>query len=404
MLGVAEPLRVSTTGPGAGLFRGASEQRVAAAAASRAEALRELFGRAEETTFGIEEELMALDPETLDLAPVAPRLLEGLADGRFKLELPASQLEIVTEPHRTIGAAVEELLGARLALAAAVGADARLAAAGAHPFAAVEGALNAGERNERLVREYGAVARRQLVCGLHVHVAIAGAERTLAVYNALRSYLPELAALGANAPLQAGRDTGFASVRPLISGLLPRQGVPPAFGSWEELASELVWGEAAGRLPDLRGWWWELRLHPALGTIEVRVPDAQSAIADVAALAATAGALVLWLAERHDAGELPAPAPSWRIAENSWSAAHSGVHGEMRNLFSARRVPTRERLYALLETLAPFAARIGAEAGVERAREMLEGNGADAQRAVAVELGARAVAAMLAERFLEGAG
>lgn len=348
---------------------------------------------------------MALDPETLDLAPVASRLLDGLADERFKLELPASQLEIVTAPHGTIGEAVEELLGARLALAAAVGDRARLAAAGAHPFTAPEGALNSGERNERLVREYGApVARRQLVCGLHVHVAVPGADRALAVYNALRGHLPELAALGANAPLQEGRDTGFASVRPLISGLLPRQGVPPAFDSWEELAGELAWGAAAGRLPALRGWWWELRLHPALGTIEVRVPDAQSAIADVGALAATVGALVLWLAERHDAGELPEPAPSWRIAENGWSAARAGVHGEISDLVSARRVPTRERLHALLATLGPFAARIGGEAGIERAREMTEGNGADAQRAVAAELGERAVAAMLAERFLEGAG
>jgi glutamate---cysteine ligase / carboxylate-amine ligase len=370
-------------------------------AASEAVRLRALFDSQSDTTFGLEEELMALDPETFDLAPVAAGLLEGLAgDERFKLELPASQLEIVTAPHRTLAGAVSELSGSRSALAAAVGGRARLAAAGAHPFAAPEGELNRGEHYERIAREYGPIARRQLVCGLHVHVAIAGAERALAVYNAMREYLPELAALGANAPLRGGRDSGLASVRPLISGLLPRQGVPPAFASWEQLAHELAWGSASGRISGSRGWWWELRLHPALGTVEVRVPDAQSRIADVAALGATVAALALWLAERSDAGELPPTAPSWRIAENRWSALRHGVHGDMLDLRTGRAARTEERLHALLDAIEPLAARVGADDGLRRARELVSRNGADEQRAVAAQLGPRAVAKMLSERFL----
>jgi carboxylate-amine ligase len=370
-------------------------------AAAHASRLRELFGAERDTTVGLEEELMVLDRETFDLAPVAPELLEGLAgDERFKLELPASQLEIVTAPHRTVGEAVGELGNSRRALARAVGGRARLAAAGAHPFTAAEGALNRGEHYERIEREYGPVARRQLVCGLHVHVAIAGAERALAVYNALREYLPELAALGANAPLRGGRDSGLASVRPLISGLLPRQGVPPAFASWEQLAQELGWGSASGRIAGSRGWWWELRLHPILGTVEVRVPDAQSGIADVAALGATVAALALWLAARSDAGELGSPAPSWRIAENRWSAMRHGVHGSMLDLRTGRAVSTAERLHELLDAIGPLAARIGARDGLARARKLASRNGADEQRAVAAQLGPRAVAEMLSERFL----
>ena len=368
-------------------------------AAPRAAELRERFERDGEATFGIEEELMLLDPESFDLAPVASALLGE--NGRFKLELPASQVEIVTAPHRTIGAAVEELAAARRALTEAVGGTARLAAAGAHPFAGAEGELNTGEHYERVEREYGPVARRQLVCGLHVHVALGGAERALAVHNALRGYLPELAALGANAPLREGRDSGLASVRPLIAGLLPRQGVPPAYDSWEEFAAELSWASAAQRISGSRGWWWELRLHPELGTIEVRVPDAQSTVADVSALAATAASLVLWLGELYDANELPPPAASWRIAENRWSAVRHGVHGSMLDLATAQSTPTGERLLSLLETLAPFAARIGASEGLRRARELAERNGADVQRAVAAELGVHAVPEMLGELFLE---
>ncbi len=221
------------------------------------------------------------------------------------------------------------------------------------------------------------------------------------MYNALRSYLPQLAALGANAPLRGGRDSGFASIRPLLSGLLPRQGVPPAYASWEQLAGDLQWGAATGALSGLLGWWWELRLHAELGTLEIRVPDAQSSLADAAALAAVSAALAVWLARRFDAGELEPLAPAWRIAENSWSAARHGVKGELVDLQSGRAVATRERLHRLFDELAPVAATIDARDGLERAYAMAESNGAEQQRR-ALAQGPRAAAELLCEAFLAG--
>jgi carboxylate-amine ligase len=327
---------------------------------------------------------MVLDPVTLDLASSARQLLDAMPRGHgFKLEMPASQLEIVTRPHSDVEALTSELHEARLRLVAGVGKRAMLAAAGAHPFAAPEGELNRGERYQRMALEYGVLARRQLVCGLHVHVGLSGAERVLAVYNALRGYLPEIAALGANAPLRAGRDTGLASVRPLIAGLLPRQGVPPIYESWEQLACDLKWGAAAAKLEGSRGWWWELRLHPELGTLEIRVPDAQSTVADAAALLAVACALVLWLARRHDDGEHLAVAPAWRIAENRMSALRDGVHGTMLDLQTGEAVPTQERLHELLEAIGPLAEGIGGGRALAHARTLIERNGADRQREAA---------------------
>ena len=121
-----------------------------------------------------------------------------------------------------------------------------LAAAAVHPFSSPAGELNQFERYGHTLAEYGPVARRQLVCALHVHVAVGSADETLAVYNAARSYLPLIAGLAANGPIYAGADTGLASVRPKLCELLPRQGVPPALGSWEELAAAYRWGAAAG--------------------------------------------------------------------------------------------------------------------------------------------------------------
>ncbi|HVL52406.1 MAG TPA: glutamate-cysteine ligase family protein, partial [Actinomycetota bacterium] len=212
-----------------------------------AKSLRARFDRTEAVTFGLEEEIMVLDPSTLDLLACGPVLLEGL-DRRFKPELPAAHIEIASSPHTRIDDLAVEMRECRRMLAGHVGTRARLAVAGVHPFSARSGAVNSGDRYARMLAEYGDVLRQQLVCGLHVHVGLAGADRTLGVYNAMRSWLPELAALAANAPVHCGRDTSMASVRPLISGLLPRQGMPPPLSSWQEYADHLNSGMSVGRL------------------------------------------------------------------------------------------------------------------------------------------------------------
>jgi glutamate---cysteine ligase / carboxylate-amine ligase len=337
-----------------------------------ADALRAAFDRHTEETVGLEEELMLLDAETLDLAPHAAEVVGS--DPRFKLEMPAAQLEIVTAPHRTVSEAATALAAARRDLERAAQPRFRIAGAGAHPFASGRGPLNPGARYEAIGAEYAGVANRQLVFGLHVHVAVRGADRALAVYNALRSHLPDLAALAANAPFYEGRDSGLASVRSRISGLLPRQGVPPALDSFETYADALRWCGFA----DPRQWWWELRLHPVYGTVEVRVPDTQSTVADTAAVATVVEALVRDLAARHDAGE-PLPAhESWRIDHNRWAACRHGIDAVMTDPASGAREPVRERL-----------ARLGAPAL----------DGAARQRAVAAERGPRGLVDWLAAEF-----
>jgi glutamate---cysteine ligase / carboxylate-amine ligase len=366
-----------------------------------ADELRAAFDAPEPLTVGVEEELMLLDPETLDLAPHGVAVLERLgADPGFKLELPASQLEIVTPAFANAAEVAGHLASARHRLAGAVEGLVRPAAAGLHPFAAPLGELNPGERYDRTRRLYGPVAETQLLCALQVHVAVGGAERTLAVHNALRSHLPEIAALAANAPFHAGRDTGLASARPKVAEMLPRQGVPPAVPSWEAFARALAWGARSGTMADPSSWWWELRPNPAFGTLEVRVPDAQTTVGDAAAIVAFVHALVVRLAERHDAGDLPPPAATWRIEENRWSACHRGVEGDLADLETGERSSIRERLAARLDELRPVAARQGAEAELAGARRLLDGGGPAAQRAAAREGGVQAVARDLAERFL----
>jgi glutamate---cysteine ligase / carboxylate-amine ligase len=337
--------------------------------------LRRLFDSVEPLTVGLEEEVWLLDAETLDLLPRADDLLARLeGDPRFKPELPAAQLEIATAPAASAEQALQQLAAARRDLAAAAEGFCRLACSGVHPFAAPSGELNGAPRYAGIIEEYGAIARRQLVSALQVHVAVGGAERTLAVHNALREYLPDLAALAANAAVYEGGDTGLASVRPSISALLPRQNVPPVIESWDAHARAL---EALG---EARLWWWELRPHPAYGTLEVRVPDAQASVPEAAAVVDVVCRLVGELVERADAGDLPPPVEAWRIAENRWSAMRYGLEGEMADPRTGEREPTRERV-----------ARLGWR---------LESNGSARQRAVFAESGAVGVARALADAFL----
>jgi carboxylate-amine ligase len=349
--------------------------------------LRSVFDAPDPLTIGLEEEVMLVDPVTLDLAPVADELL---GEGRtgLKLELPASQAEIVTTPTASVGAAIEELATGRRRLAELVGARTRVIAAPVHPFASPLGVLNRGKRYDAIRDEYQDVARAQLVCALQVHVAVGSADATLAVYNALRGHLPELAALAANGPFYAGRDTGYASVRPLIGTLLPRQGVPPAIASWAEYAEMLRW------TGDPKTWWFELRPHVAYGTLELRVCDTQTTVAEAAAIAAYVHALVGWLAERHEALATP---ERWRIEHNRFAAARHGLDASFTDLETGERRPVRAILRERVETLAPVAERLGCAS--ELAGLSLERNGAVRQR----EVGLAAVTGWLADRFLAGA-
>ena len=266
--------RSTAAGRGTSCRRGrpAARRCGRARAAVTADELRAVFDATEPLTIGLEEEVMLLDPETLDLAPVAARSSSAAAG--LKLELPASQLEVATAP-----AAQRRRRDRRSSPPAAASSPSWPAAgaAGGRGRAPVRRAARGAQRRRALRRDPRRLRRRRprpaRVRAAGARRARAPPTRTLAVYNALRGHLPELAALAANAPFHAGRDTGLASVRPLIGGLLPRQGVPPVIPSWEAFAEMLRW------IGDPRQWWWELRPHPTFGTLELRVCDAQTTVA-----------------------------------------------------------------------------------------------------------------------------
>jgi len=334
-------------------------------------------------TIGVEEELMLVDSSSFDLAPVIDEVLPLVdGDGRFARELRAAQIELITPVCVTAADACRELVGARKHLIERLDDRYRLLACGTHPFSVRHGEITEAGRYRAIADEYTWAATRSLVCGLHVHVAVPGAERALAVYNALRSYLPELAALSANSAFVDGVDSGMASVRPKFNDAYPRSGVPPSFTTWEELLNFVDWGRSGGLFPDSSHLWWEMRPHPVHGTIEIRVADTQTRVDDTTAIVAIIQALVAMLTGHFDAGEQLPRHRTCQITENAWRAHRYGVRGWLVDLDNGRRIATRDRIARLLDELRPYAAEFDGEGQLDAARTLLAGNGSDRQRYV----------------------
>jgi glutamate---cysteine ligase / carboxylate-amine ligase len=179
-------------------------------------------------TLGLEEELMLLDAATLDIVPAAATVL-GCVDGdpRFRPEIRAGQIEIVTPVAGNARAAGLHLARARIDLQHRLESSTLIGASGTHPFSSNWGPVTDDDRYRRLAEEYGQAVAGNVPSGLHVHVGFESADRCLAVYNAVRSYLPEIAALAANSPYADGADSGLACARRPLTGAFHRSGIPP---------------------------------------------------------------------------------------------------------------------------------------------------------------------------------
>ncbi len=361
-------------------------------------AVQRRFDHAPALTVGVEEEVILLDPETFLPTDAVEDVLAWLdGDPRFKPELRCAQLELVTPPASTVADVVRELAAARRILAERLRGRIRFAALGTHPSSTTISAVTPTRRFREIGEELRWLARAALPCGLHVHVAVDGAERALAVYNAFRSYLPEIAALGANSPFYEGRDTGLASTRLKLREDHPRSGIPPAFDSWKAYTEFVAWGARGAVIRDPSYHWWDLRLNASYGTVELRVADAQTRMDDAAAIAALCQSLAASLVDRYDAGDRLPVHDTHRISENRWRAVRDGLGGELVDLDTGAPFATRERLRDLVGELEPYAVSLGCERELGHALGLVTANGAVRQRAIAAAVGVDRLAGWLSD-------
>lgn len=184
---------------------------------------------------------------------------------------------------------------------------------------------------------------------------------------------------------------------------LVRHGVPPAFRDWNAYAEFTAWGRIGGSIPDASYHWWDLRLHPGHGTLEIRACDVQTDLADAVALVGLTQTLVAWLAGRQDAGEQLAVHDSHRISESLWIGARSGVRGALLDLDTGEPEPVRGRIGRLLEQLVPVAVELGTDRELGRVSLLSRAGGAERQRDVVRERGRSVLLEWLATQTLASA-
>ena len=346
------------------------------------------FGRA--LTVGVEEELWILDGETLELVPAVRRLVDG-ANGRslpgvLKTELHASVVELTNDVAESPDDAVDRIAELRAATAGIADTHGLLvAAAGSHPTSLPEQQeIAADERYREFVEYAGPSARRQGVSGLHVHIGMPNADDCFRVMETILPWLPLVLALSANSPYLAGADTGMMSNRAEVLALLPRAGAPPAvrsYDEWETFVERMV---ATGLARTYTSFWWDVRLHPQFGTLEIRAPDQPTSLERTRAFVHLLHDLCAW------ALDAPARAfePSERgtYAQNRWAASRFGPHGKLIH-------PDRAEALCVPDLLAELPVHAhGFDGKSCEADRQLEVGRADGLNAVCADLVTRSVA------------
>jgi carboxylate-amine ligase len=346
------------------------------------------FGKGEQYTLGVEEEYMLLNSETFDLVQHIDTVLAAVVghelEAQMKAELMQSVLEIATPICRTASDVDRELRKLRdYVTSIARDKSLRVGSAGTHPFSLFESQrITARDRYRALVDQMQYVARRELIFGLHVHVAVDGPEKAIQVVNGLLVELPLLLALSANSPFWRGEPTGLSSTRQMVFAAFPRSGPPPRFHDYADYAEVVGQLEKTGCIADYSHIWWDIRPHPRLGTVEIRICDAVTRVEHAVALAAYCQALVKLYCERFDRGEEIRSYHRILTSENKWLAARYGLEAPLMDLETGRRnrVPVARLVRRRLEELEPHARELGSERELEGIEELLgNGNGADRQ-------------------------
>jgi carboxylate-amine ligase len=327
---------------------------------------REQFEEGQDFTVAIEEEFAVLDPSTLGLVNRFEELQAAASGtelaGHLAGELIASEVEVRTGRCETFDEAALRLAERRAQLLALTdGLGIALGATGTHPWSPWQEQRIIDtphyRRNDELLRY---VVWRNNTFGLHVHVGIRGADRAVAVCNALRSYLPDLLALSASSPFVEDVYTHLHSARTqTFTRMFPRCGVPDAYESWDEYERFLRFLYRTGSVTEHTQLWWSVRLHLAFPTVEIRICDGQPELAEARSLAALAYALTARIARAVDDGEPLDVHPHRLIEENLWRAIRWGLPGELIALGSDRVRPARTALEELVEWVLPVAEELG---------------------------------------------
>ena len=363
-------------------------------------------------TMGIEEEYLLVDLDSLDLTEAPADLMAACAaelDTQVSPEFLQCQIEIGTKVCADIAAAREDLRRLRDCVARhARRFNMAPIAVSCHPFADWKDQHRTEkDRYAGLQQAMGDVARRLLICGMHVHVGIEAQDLRTDLMPQMSYFLPHLLALSTSSPFWQGDDTGLASYRLTVFDNLPRTGLPPHFTSWAAYQRTTGTLIDLGIIEDTTKIWWDLRPSHRFPTLETRIMDVSPRIEHALSLAAAVQAITRMLCRLRDRNLRWREYDRFLIAENRWRAQRYGITEGLIDFGEGRIRPMPELVNELIGMLAEDAEALGSMAEIARLNEIVDqGTSATRQRRVHAEALAagddpgRAVVRHLIEEFM----
>jgi carboxylate-amine ligase len=350
-----------------------------------------------EFSFGIEEEYFLSDATTLEARHTTPddffQAVNWSTGGQATREMLQAQLEVATNVHVDVRDACQELKFLRQE-ASKVAAQFGLAimASGTHPTAFWrDSKLTPKARYEDMIDDLRVVGRRNMLCGMHVHVQLPDPEKRLAVMCAMVPYLPLFIALAASSPFWNGRATGLKGYRLAAYDELPRTGLPELFRTKDDYRAYVQALTQSGVMPDESYIWWAMRPSMRHPTLELRAPDCCTKLDDAIAIASLYRALARYLFRRLVDGEEVTILDRAIAVENKWRAQRYGV--ECSFVTKSGPVPLPDFLSELIGRVATDAEHLQCGREVEHCRTIARSGSSADHQLRAAELSAEPLAA-----------
>ena len=329
-------------------------------------------------TIGIEEEYLLVDKATRSLVVNPPKSLlkecKELLGNQVTNELLLSQIEIGTKVCHNVQEAHEDLSKLRKNIVE-VTARHGLApiACSTHPFSRwSEQEQTPKDRYELLTKEMQAVARRMLICGMHVHVGINDDELRIDLMSQLSYFLPHLLSLSCSSPFWNGEDTGLKSYRLTIFDNLPRTGIPTEFQSFSDYKRHIEILTNAGVMEDSTKIWWDIRPSAKYPTLETRIMDVCTRIDDAISLTALVVSTLRALYRLRMKNQRWRDYSSMLIRENRWRAMRYSFDEGLIDFGKGSIVPFEELLDEFIEISIEDAKTLGCDKEVMATKNILK--------------------------------
>lgn len=337
---------------------------------------------------GVEEEFLLVDPRTGEPVAKNSEVARHAAghDVELQLELTTCQVETATAVTDTSSQLRQNLTDLRrVAAEAANEAGATLLAVGLPPTVPQSFPITYTPRYRTIAERFGMIASEQGICGCHVHVEVPDREAAIDVGNRLRPWLPLLLAITANSAIYRSADSGHASWRSVLWGRWPSAGPPPFFESADHYDAVVAMMIDSGAMLDDGMVYWDVRPSAKFPTVEVRVSDVPSTVAETVLLATLIRAAVMTALDEAARGVPPPRVSEHTLRAAYWKSAHDGLDGQAIDVLDGwATAPTARVLGQWLTVLAPALQELGDEEWVRAdvARLLQDGNGAMRQRQV----------------------